>query len=99
MIALSCLKRAATGTNATQNSTSSHADPFHRKSLRKPPKTGQRKQQGSSKFRTQVNVELQSLPLLKGVYILMLFAFGFRVLDVVKLIIIVAVREKLLFIF
>ncbi|XP_046849222.1 serine/threonine-protein phosphatase 2A 56 kDa regulatory subunit epsilon isoform-like [Xenia sp. Carnegie-2017] len=58
-------ERAATGTNATQNSTSSHADPFHRKSLRKPPKTGQRKQQGSSKFRTQVNVELQSLPLLK----------------------------------
>lgn len=58
-------KRSATGQSGTTTNASGHADPFHRKSLRKPAKGVQRKQQGSSKFRTQANVELQSLPLLK----------------------------------
>lgn len=43
----------------------SHPDPFNRKSVRKPQKGTQKKQQGSSRFRTKPNVEIQPLGLLK----------------------------------
>ena len=44
----------------------SHPDPFNRKSVRKPPKAGQKKQQGSSRFRSKPSFEIQPLGLLKG---------------------------------
>lgn len=52
---------------AATNAASPNPDPFHRKSVRKPPKGPQKKQQGSSKFRTKVNLDIQQLSLLKGI--------------------------------
>ena len=43
-----------------------HPDPFNRKSVRKPQKPGQKKQQGSSRFRSKPSFEIQPLGLLKG---------------------------------
>ncbi|KAL9954198.1 hypothetical protein ACROYT_G041701 [Oculina patagonica] len=45
----------------------SHPDPFNRKSVRKPQKPGQKKQQGSSRFRSKPSFEIQPLGLLKDV--------------------------------
>ncbi|KAK3714418.1 hypothetical protein QZH41_020651 [Actinostola sp. cb2023] len=60
-------RRAAVGppSGATSGTSTPNADPFHRKSVRKPPKGPQKKQQGSSKFRTKVNLDIQQLTLLK----------------------------------
>ena len=44
----------------------SHPDPFNRKSVRKPQKPQQKKQQGSSRFRSKPSFEIQPLGLLKG---------------------------------
>ena len=46
---------------ATMSSFTDRIDPFSKTSKKKP-----RKSQGSSRFRTKNEVELQSLPLLKG---------------------------------
>ena len=43
-----------------------HPDPFNRKSVRKPQKAAQKKQQGSSRFRSKPSFEIQPLGLLKG---------------------------------
>ncbi|KAK2568985.1 Serine/threonine-protein phosphatase 2A 56 kDa regulatory subunit alpha isoform [Acropora cervicornis] len=45
----------------------SHPDPFNRKSVRKPQKPQQKKQQGSSRFRSKPSFEIQPLGLLKDV--------------------------------
>ena len=44
----------------------SHPDPFNRKSVRKPQKAQQKKQQGSSRFRSKPSFEIQPLGALKG---------------------------------
>lgn len=58
-------KRPAMSPAAGSATAQVHPDPFHRKSVRKPPKAQQKKQQGSSRFRTKGNVELQPLAQLK----------------------------------
>jgi len=50
---------------ANEGSNSNNLDPFTRKSSVK--KLGKKKQQGSSRFRNQPNVELQQLTPLKGI--------------------------------
>lgn len=66
LVAFSPSELQAKRPNINPAPAASHPDPFNRKSVRKPQKGTQKKQQGSSKFRTKPNFEIQPLGLLKG---------------------------------